>query len=512
MSRLAIFIDADNFNDSTALDYAMQEVRSLGEPVALKYAYGNASSLKGIEVVMGKYGIRPVSNLVVGKTTTDVALAIGAMEMVCSNPQIKVVVICSGDADFAPLALRLREMGCKVIAVGMSHNLFTSAEVFYDDVLTIQVVDEPVVPKPPAPAPVLPVRQAAPAAAKPAPVPPPAAVASLVTPVVVQAPLKIPPAAQPVNPVKTPVKETGHSIPAAVPASVVPINVHATVQQVLKVCPVLRNGSWQHLSQIVQALRSNGILPQNAKSSAWLARLAPHFELTPAIKPNQVRYRMGCAASPKTAPVMEAGVQEALAAYPVLSDGSWQPLNQVIAALRQSGLLGNTESLAWFEARNAYFDVEMEPGRTHQVRYLQKKAKPAASPQVAEPASLKPTAASTPIPPPVIQSWHISHRREATVPLPSHWNALRQVLVQVAAQRVCVADILLAAPELLLGQPCSYPAVASRFREKKLVLPNQTILKILQRHPQSFKLDNPQSPKSLIYLGGCGGGYTGSKP
>lgn len=510
MSRLAVFIDADNFNDSTALDYAMQEVRSLGEPVALKYAYGNASSLKAIEVVMGKYGIRPVSNLVVGKTTTDVALAIGAMEMVCSNPQIKVVVICSGDADFAPLALRLREMGCKVIAVAMSKKLFASAEAFYDDVMTIQVVDEPVVSNPPAP--VLPVRQAAPAAAKPAPVPPPAAVASLVTPVVVQAPLKTPPAAQLVNPVKTPVKETGHSIPAAVPASVAPINVHATVQQVLKVCPALRNGSWEHLSQIVQALRAKGILPQNAKSSAWLARLTPHFELTPAIKPNQVRYGMGCAASPKTAPVMETGVQEALAAYPALIDGSWQPLNHVIAALRQSGLLGNTESLAWFEARNAYFDVEMEPGRTNQVRYLQKKAKPAASPQVAEPASLKPTAASTPIPPPVIQSWHISHRREATVPLPSHWNALRQVLVQVAAQRVCVADILLAAPELLLGQPCSYPAVASRFREKKLVLPNQTILKILQRHSQSFKLDDPQSPKSLIYLGGRGGGYTGSKP
>lgn len=437
MSRLAVFIDADNFSDCTALDYAMQEVLGLGEPVSLKYAYGNAASLKGIEVVLGKYGIRPISNLIVGKTTTDVALAIGAMEAICCNPEIKLAVICSGDADFAPLALRLREKGCKVIAVGLHKNLFASAEAFYDDVLVIHVVDPPSVT----------ISSAAtqlPQAAINAVKSPELAAVTFAFDSVVKT------GKSPINAeVKKNIAPVVRSAPTAKVTSLQPqVAASDIVQAVLKTCPELRGGSWQHLSQIVQALRKQGTLPKNAKSSAWFAKLAPNFELTPATKPNQVRYVKKIQNVSKSNAIKK------------MADGA---------------STNNVPPITSSTSSETFSDGDfVTPGK-----------------------SSNPVQATQP----TVLTWHIHSKRQPTIPLPSHWNALRQVLVQIAAQRVSIADILLAAPELLVGQACAYSAVASRLRERNLVLPNQSILRILQCHPEAFSLDNAVSPQSLIYLG-----------
>ena len=71
---LAVFIDADNLNDPTALDRILIDLRSVADRVLIRKAYGRPESLKGIEAVLWKHGVRPVANLIVDKVTTDSAL------------------------------------------------------------------------------------------------------------------------------------------------------------------------------------------------------------------------------------------------------------------------------------------------------------------------------------------------------------------------------------------------------------------------------------------------------
>jgi len=79
---LALFIDADNLCDPTALDHVLTDVRQRAERVLYKRAYGRAESLKAIESVLWRHGVRPVANMIVNKVTTDSALVIDAVEAV----------------------------------------------------------------------------------------------------------------------------------------------------------------------------------------------------------------------------------------------------------------------------------------------------------------------------------------------------------------------------------------------------------------------------------------------
>ena len=109
--NMAVFIDADNLSNATALDHVFAELQSRAERISYRRAYGRPESLKAIEAVLWRHGVRPVSNLVTSKVTTDIALTIDAVESVCRRG-FDTVVICSGDADFVPLATWLREQGC----------------------------------------------------------------------------------------------------------------------------------------------------------------------------------------------------------------------------------------------------------------------------------------------------------------------------------------------------------------------------------------------------------------
>lgn len=85
-------------------------------------------------------------------------------------------------------------------------------------------------------------------------------------------------------------------------------------------------------------------------------------------------------------------------------------------------------------------------------------------------------------------------------PLPAHLHALRCALWQLTAQRTCVADILLAVPELLTGQACSYSAVAARLRERGLITCSQGPLPLLQKYPASFAINLTKPPHTVTYL------------
>lgn len=323
MTKLAVFIDADNFADCTALDHAMNAVRGLGEQIVFKHAYGNAHSLKGIEVVLAKYGIRPVSNLVVGKTTTDVALAIGAIEAVCRNPEIRIAVICSGDADFAPLAIRLEELGCKTICIGLHGVIFRSADAFYDEVIEIKVIEGTEEQKQARPD-----FLASAIAAKP----------QLVAKAVAQS-----------------VSATA----AAAVKTAMPVQKTISVKQVLKACPALNNGEWQALSVVVHTLREAKTIRANAALKQWLEPIQAHFEVElTAGKRNQIRYKV-LKPPPAASAVMKKPLtaQHLLQVCPTLADQQWMPLGMVVKGLReQQHISQSTKLKGWLAPLGSSFE------------------------------------------------------------------------------------------------------------------------------------------------------------
>src|SRR6201990_2119744 len=56
------------------------------------------------------------------KNATDIRLAIDAMELVFTRPEIGTVILLSGDSDFSSLVIKLKEYGKYVIGVGIKES------------------------------------------------------------------------------------------------------------------------------------------------------------------------------------------------------------------------------------------------------------------------------------------------------------------------------------------------------------------------------------------------------
>ena len=115
--KLAILIDAENVLPIHG-DAIFSQAESLGT-VTVKEIYGAATALGAwVEPVL-KYAIHP--NLTIraskGKNTSDIALVIGAMDLLV-NCDIDGVIIASSDSDFSALSVRLRTAGLQVIGMG----------------------------------------------------------------------------------------------------------------------------------------------------------------------------------------------------------------------------------------------------------------------------------------------------------------------------------------------------------------------------------------------------------
>lgn len=254
--NLAVFIDADNLNDSTALDHVLRSLVHHADRIVYRRAYGRPESLRAIEAVLWRHGVRPVANLIVDKTTTDSALVIDAVEAVCRN-DIGVVAICSGDADFVPLAIWLREHQCHVLCFSLSHKIFANPESFYDAVELIDVVGEN-----------SPVTLGTSTSLSP----PTAAVADHAKPDVSLA-------------------SNGSLTNTSKPTLKVASKTPPSVKAILKALPELGEGVPLHLSGIAKKLRETGLLAKTGSSTTLFRRYPAQFELAPEKQPNTVRYR-----------------------------------------------------------------------------------------------------------------------------------------------------------------------------------------------------------------------------
>ncbi|HEY8907210.1 MAG TPA: NYN domain-containing protein, partial [Rhodoferax sp.] len=130
-------IDADNLNSGAWVDEAFRVLEETEGRLPVRRAYGSAENLKALGDTLRAWAVRPFVNLALSKNTTDMALAVDAMELACQTPAPGLVVIGSGDADFTPLVVRLRERGIRVVCVSERSKMGREAIPAYDRVILV---------------------------------------------------------------------------------------------------------------------------------------------------------------------------------------------------------------------------------------------------------------------------------------------------------------------------------------------------------------------------------------
>ena len=117
-NKIALFIDADNIPAKYG-KIIIETLQSRGE-IFIRRIYGNweKNSLHSWNESILKYGLLAVQQMdfAVGKNATDMSLTIDAMDVLYQR-QATIFAIVSGDSDFTPLAVKLRERGVYVIGL-----------------------------------------------------------------------------------------------------------------------------------------------------------------------------------------------------------------------------------------------------------------------------------------------------------------------------------------------------------------------------------------------------------
>ncbi len=257
---IVFLIDADNLSSAAWIEEACASLESSEGSLSVRRAYGSAENLKGLSQTMLAWAIRPFVNLSLTKNTTDVALAVDAMELACQSPKPTAIAIGSGDADFVPLVVRLRERGIRMICVSERTKMASEAVHAYDSVLFVGKEMEKGRAKAEVPAPV----KRAPVRKSVAGKTPPASTAE--------------PATKKVTSKK------------AQPSAKSEAKAEVTLEAILRAAPMLEAGQTQPLGDIVKQLHSAKLIGKNAASTKLFKKFPERFELTPAKQPNQVRY------------------------------------------------------------------------------------------------------------------------------------------------------------------------------------------------------------------------------
>ena len=324
-----LLIDADN----VSVDVMEQAVRLLLNQhggLHVRRAYCTAESAVANQAAFKRLGIKPMVNLAAGKNSTDIAMAVDAIDLVLAE-RPDVVVIASSDSDFAPLVHRLREKGCVVRGIGQLGKTGDETQDVYDDFTVLEhrksaatVAARAAAADKPKRAPRKTAAAKAPAAKKT-----PAARKTATKAVAEKAP------AAKTSARKTTARKTAaaavQTVPAEVedddlPGAVVamldaakPAGSNAPVPSpavapatraaapsraegrstrgqsslaaVLDCLPELEAGQSLALNVAVQRLRAAQLLGKSSSSLKLFSQLSDRFELVPADKPSQVRLR-----------------------------------------------------------------------------------------------------------------------------------------------------------------------------------------------------------------------------
>ncbi len=133
--QVAVLIDFENVGLG-AIEWLLDQVSDHGR-VTVKRAYADwsqAGSRRQRDQLL-ELGIEPIQLFHSGKNSSDIRLAIDAVELLYTSP-VDIFVVVSSDTDFVPLVSRLRASGKSVMVAGrkrgVSQTLVKSSDRYYD--------------------------------------------------------------------------------------------------------------------------------------------------------------------------------------------------------------------------------------------------------------------------------------------------------------------------------------------------------------------------------------------
>ena len=134
--RVMLLIDADNVSVDV-MEQAVKLLLNQHGALHVRRAYCTAEGAVKHQAIFKHLGIKPMVNLAAGKNSTDIAMAVDAIDLVLAE-RPDVVVIASSDSDFAPLVQRLREKGCVVRGIGQQGKTGDETQGVYDDFTVLE--------------------------------------------------------------------------------------------------------------------------------------------------------------------------------------------------------------------------------------------------------------------------------------------------------------------------------------------------------------------------------------
>lgn len=293
-------IDADNLNSGAWVEEAFCVLEASEGALPVRRAYGSAENLKGLSEALRAWAVRPFVNLSLTKNTTDIALAVDAMEFACQTPAPKMMVIGSGDADFVPLVVRLRERGIRMVCVSERGKMGREAVSAYDRVILVGQeqalheaqwaagglatgADEPVHTQQ---APLVRAATRKKAVNKVLPAKP----AKAETPVKKEASKKLP-AKAPTTPKSKSSKAATQQL-ELLEATESAANPMPTIDvaAILLAVPALQDGQAHPLAAVAKALLDAKLRGKNMTATKLLKKFPQHFALLPPEKPRTVTY------------------------------------------------------------------------------------------------------------------------------------------------------------------------------------------------------------------------------
>jgi len=228
--RVTLLIDADNVS-ADVIEQAVQRTMTEYGNIHVRRAYCNAETALKQQALFKRLQVRPMVNLATGKNSTDIAMAVDAMDLVIAE-RPDVVVLVSSDSDFAPLVIRLREKGCRVCGIGQQGKTGDDTVAIYDSFVDLLHHQPP----------------------------------------------KAPPA-----------KRTRRAKAAPPPAPAVP-ELPDDVHRILDAVAELATGNKVELNLAAERLRAAKLLGKSASSPKLFKKHPELFLLTPEKTPNKVQY------------------------------------------------------------------------------------------------------------------------------------------------------------------------------------------------------------------------------
>ncbi len=294
--KVMLLIDADNVS-ADVMEQAVQKVLLEHRQLHVRRAYCTAEVALRHQALFKRLSVRPMVNLSAGKNSTDIALAVDAMDLVVAE-RPDIVYLVSSDSDFAPLVIRLREKGCRVCGIGQKGKTGDETFGIYDAFTDLthhgaRHLDEPVA----AAAPVTPrVSRKTPVRAVRATRATPAKAVALPESAAKAAAESVATSA-PEAPGKTIAKAGARKSPAATPTAATRskrparAKVHVpseAAEFILQAVPALRTGLEVALNDVAQALRSAGLLGKHGSSLKLFDKLTAEFAVLQ--HPDRIRW------------------------------------------------------------------------------------------------------------------------------------------------------------------------------------------------------------------------------